>query len=113
MTGKIKINSRGLSVWLMTEDRWRKTDDRGQNSECGSRNAECGNKRPETPGQRTEDRGRRPEDGEQMAEGRNLNAEVGPVVVPKEWDFAAARMRNGETRDLRTEGRGQIGRAHV
>jgi hypothetical protein len=22
-----------------------------------------------------------------------MNSEVGPVVVPKEWDFAAARIR--------------------
>ena len=42
-----------------------------------------------------------------MADDRCLKWEVGPVVVPKEWDFAAARMRNGETRDLRTEVRGQ------
>ncbi|CAB1056016.1 hypothetical protein D1BOALGB6SA_750 [Olavius sp. associated proteobacterium Delta 1] len=32
-----------------------------------------------------------------MAEGN----EVGPVVVPEGWDYAAARMRKGEERNLR------------
>jgi hypothetical protein len=28
-----------------------------------------------------------------------MNSEVGPVVVPKEWDYAAARMRKAERRE--------------
>jgi hypothetical protein len=32
------------------------------------------------------------------AEG-SMNSEVGPVVVPKEWDYAAARMRNVEKKE--------------
>jgi len=29
-----------------------------------------------------------------------MNSEVGPVVVPKEWDYAAARMRKSELQSI-------------
>ena len=55
----------------MVEDRWQRTDDRRHRSDDGCQITEDG-------GQKTEDN------------------EVGPVVVPNEWDYAAASMRKLE-----------------
>jgi hypothetical protein len=54
MTGKIKINSRGLSVCRRqrTEDGERMTEDRTLNAEVGMRNAEIRDQRPVTSNQR-------------------------------------------------------------
>jgi hypothetical protein len=68
--------------------------------------------RSEDRGQRSEDRRQRSEDRGQRAEGRGQsfevgsrnywNAEVGPVVVPNGWDYAAAE--DGEVgNDLNSE----------
>jgi hypothetical protein len=32
-----------------------------------------------------------------------LNSEVGPVVVPEGWDYAAASMRNAERKKMEGE----------
>jgi hypothetical protein len=46
ITGKIKINSRGLSVWLMTEDRTLNAEVGMGKSECGMRKQKTRNQGP-------------------------------------------------------------------
>ena len=55
--------------------------------------------RTEVRGQTTDVRGQKTDDRCQSTDDRILNSEVGPVVVPKERDYAAARMRKLELKE--------------
>ena len=83
------------------EDRLQITEDRGQRAEeVGGWNAEFGNIECEkVRRQRTEEVGSGKKNYKMGSRHRlegEANSEVGPVVVPKGRDYAAASMRNAE-----------------